>query len=116
MRRIERTHHDSPPSITHPTALQRVYGISFPDKDSLKKWNAFQEQAREKDHRRVGGQQELFFFHTLSPGSGFFLTHGARIYNKLTDFIKKQYWERGYVEVISPNIFNLDLWHTSGHA
>ena len=46
-------------------------------------WNAFQEQAREKDHRRVGGQQELFFFHTLSPGSGFFLTHGARIYNKL---------------------------------
>lgn len=63
--------------------LQRVYGISFPDKDRLKKWNVFQEQAREKDHRRVGGQQELFFFHTLSPGSGFFPTHGARIYNKL---------------------------------
>lgn len=60
-----------------------MYGISFPDKDALKKWNAFQEQAREKDHRRVGGQQELFFFHTLSPGSGFFLSHGARIYNKL---------------------------------
>jgi threonyl-tRNA synthetase len=68
---------------TENDALQRVYGISFPDKDSLKKWNVFQEQAREKDHRRVGGQQELFFFHGLSPGSGFFLTHGARIYNKL---------------------------------
>jgi len=96
--------------------LQRVYGISFPDKDRLKKWLAFQEQAREKDHRRVGTQQELFFFHTLSPGSGFFLTHGARIYQKLVDFIRRQYWLRGYTEVISPNIFNLDLWYTSGHA
>ena len=96
--------------------LQRVYGISFPDKDQLKKWLAFQEQAKEKDHRRVGTQQELFFFHGLSPGSGFFLTHGARIYHKLIEFIRKQYWIRGYTEVISPNIFNLDLWHTSGHA
>lgn len=96
--------------------LQRVYGISFPDKEQLKKWLAFQEQAREKDHRRVGTQQELFFFHTLSPGSGFFLTHGARIYHKLVEFIRRQYWVRGYTEVISPNIFNLDLWHTSGHA
>ena len=55
-------------------------------------------------------------FHDLSAGSAFWLPHGARIYNKLIDFIKAQYWKRGYDEVITPNIFNLDLWHTSGHA
>ena len=55
-------------------------------------------------------------FHDLSAGSAFWLPHGARIYNKLIDFIKSQYWKRGYDEVITPNIFNLDLWHTSGHA
>lgn len=55
-------------------------------------------------------------FHELSAGSAFWLPHGARIYNKLIDFIKQQYWKRGYDEVITPNLFNLDLWHISGHA
>lgn len=66
-----------------------------PHHHSHSQWNAFQEQAREKDHRRVGGQQELFFFHTLSPGSGFFLTHGARIYNKLVCVARA--WRHTYV-------------------
>ena len=55
-------------------------------------------------------------FHDLSPGSAFWLPHGCRIYNKLIEFIRKQYWDRGYDEIITPNIYNLDLWHTSGHA
>lgn len=55
-------------------------------------------------------------FHELSAGSAFWLPHGARIYNKLIDFIKSHYWKRGYDEVITPNIYNLDLWHRSGHA
>ena len=55
-------------------------------------------------------------FHDLSPGSAFWLPHGARIYNKLIGFIKEHYWKRGYDEIITPNIFNLDLWHKSGHA
>jgi threonyl-tRNA synthetase len=55
-------------------------------------------------------------FHELSAGSAFWLPHGARIYNKLIEFIKKQYWVRGYDEIITPNIYNLDLWHKSGHA
>jgi threonyl-tRNA synthetase len=96
--------------------LQRMYGISFPDKGMLKEWKAFQEQAKKRDHRLLGQKQELFFFHQLSPGSAFWLPHGARIYNKLCEFIKKQYWERGYEEVITPNMFNLDLWMQSGHA
>lgn len=96
--------------------LQRVYGISFPDKAQLKQWREFQEQAKLRDHRTVGTKQELFFFHSLSPGSCFWLPHGARVYGKLIEFIKKQYWIRGYQEVITPNIFNLQLWEISGHA
>jgi threonyl-tRNA synthetase len=60
--------------------------------------------------------QELFFFHELSPGSAFWFPHGARIYNTLIEFIRKQLWERKYTEVITPNVFNFDLWWTSGHA
>jgi threonyl-tRNA synthetase len=55
-------------------------------------------------------------FHELSAGSAFWLPHGARIYNKLIEFIKEHYWQRGYDEIITPNIYNLDLWHQSGHA
>lgn len=97
-------------------SLQRVYGIAFPDKDQLKQWKHFQEQAKLRDHRVLGTKQDLFFFHPLSPGSSFWLPHGARIYNKLIEFIKNQYWARGYVEVITPNVFNLALWQQSGHA
>ena len=89
--------------------LQRVYGISFPNKEELKRWQEFQEQAKQRDHRTVGTRQELFFFHQLSPGSCFWLPHGARVYNKLCDFIRAQYWKRGFQEVITPNIFNLQV-------
>jgi len=96
--------------------LQRVYGVAFPDKKLLKQWQLFQEQARQRDHRRLGAAQELFFFHQLSPGSAFFLPHGARVYNALIGFIKKQYWRRGYDEVVTPNVYNMKLWEQSGHA
>jgi len=97
-------------------SLQRLYGISFPDKKQLKVWQEMMEKAKERDHRRIATKQELVFFHDLSPGSAFWLPHGTRIYNRLVNFIKDQYWVRGYHEVITPNMFNLDLWHTSGHA
>lgn len=96
--------------------LQRVYGIAFPDKAQLKQWQEFQEQAKQRDHRNLGTKQELFFFHQLSPGSCFWLPHGARIYNKLVEWIRSEYWKRGYTEVITPNVFNLNLWEISGHA
>jgi len=95
--------------------LQRVYGISFPDKKKLKEYLEFLELAAQRDHRKVGADQQLFFFHDISPGSCFFLPHGARIYNKLIDFIRTEYRKRGFTEVISPNVFNIDLWKTSGH-
>ncbi|KAL3701016.1 hypothetical protein R1sor_019038 [Riccia sorocarpa] len=97
-------------------SLQRVYGISFPDKKDLKEWLTLQEEAKQRDHRIVGLKQQLFFFHPLSPGTAFFSPYGTRIYNKLIEFIRTEYKKRGYEEVISPSIFNMQLWELSGHA
>merc|ERR1712038_420168 len=96
-------------------SLQRVYGISFPDTKQLKEWKHFQEEAAKRDHRKIGIQQDLFFFHELSPGSCFFQPKGAHIYNKLLTFIREEYWKRDFQEVVSPNIYNAKLWQTSGH-
>merc|ERR1712002_248326 len=96
-------------------SLQRTYGISFPDNKQMKEWKLFQEEAAKRDHRKIGMQQDLFFFHELSPGSCFFQPKGAHIYNKLLTFLKEEYWKRGFQEVISPNIYNAKLWKTSGH-
>ncbi|XP_025941873.1 probable threonine--tRNA ligase 2, cytoplasmic isoform X1 [Apteryx rowi] len=95
--------------------LQRIYGISFPDNKMMKEWEKFQEEARNRDHRKIGKEQELFFFHDLSPGSCFFLPRGAFLYNTLTDFIREEYHKRNFTEVVSPNIFNSKLWEASGH-
>jgi len=96
-------------------SLQRIYGISYPDSKQLKEWKHLQEEAAKRDHRKIGIQQDLFFFHELSPGSCFFQPKGAHIYNKLMDFIKSEYWKRGFQEVMSPNMYNAKLWKTSGH-
>ncbi|KAI8626316.1 putative threonyl-tRNA synthetase, cytoplasmic [Xylariaceae sp. FL1651] len=96
-------------------SLQRIYGISFPDKKRLSEHLKFLEEAAKRDHRRIGKDQELFMFHDLSPGACFFLPHGTRIYNTLQTFIRSEYWKRGYQEVVSPNMFNSTLWKKSGH-
>jgi len=96
-------------------SLQRVYAISFPDTKQLKEFITLRDEAKKRDHRVIGQTQELFFFNQLSPGSAFFLPHGARIYNTLVNFIKAEYWKRGFTEVVSPNVYNTDLWRTSGH-
>uniref|UniRef100_A0A3Q3XBJ9 threonine--tRNA ligase n=1 Tax=Mola mola TaxID=94237 RepID=A0A3Q3XBJ9_MOLML len=95
--------------------LQRIYGISFPDPKMLKEWEKFQEEAKNRDHRKLGRDQDLFFFHDLSPGSCFFLPKGAFIYNTLIEFIRSEYRKRGFQEVVTPNIYNSKLWQTSGH-
>ncbi|KAK3924891.1 Threonine--tRNA ligase 1, cytoplasmic [Frankliniella fusca] len=96
-------------------SLQRVYGISFPDPKQLKEWEKIQEEAAKRDHRKLGREQELFFFHELSPGSCFFQPKGAHIYNTLVEFIRGEYRKRGFQEVVSPNLYNSKLWKTSGH-
>ncbi|XP_071706160.1 threonine--tRNA ligase, mitochondrial 1-like [Rutidosis leptorrhynchoides] len=97
-------------------SLQRVYGISFPDQKRLKEYIAMLEEAKKYDHRELGKKQELFFFHPLSPGSCFFLPHGERVTAKLIAFIEGEYRKRGYHKVTTPNMYNMQLWETSGHA
>src|SRR5690606_9295802 len=95
--------------------LQRVYGISFPNKKLLDEWLELRRLAAERDYRLIGKNQELFTYSEYSPGSAFMLPHGTRVYNKLMNFMREEYRKRGFHEVISPNIYNSDLWKKSGH-
>jgi threonyl-tRNA synthetase len=94
---------------------QRVHGISFPEKHMLKQWIAAREEAARRDHRNIGKQQKLFAFSEYSKGSVSFLPHGTRIVRGLTDLIKKEYRKRGFEEVITPQLFDKELWEISGH-
>ena len=96
--------------------LQRVYGVAFAAKNGVKEWRKWRADAEERDHRRVGDKQDLFFFSQHSPGSAFFTPQGATIYQRLVDFVRRECRKDGIREVITPNIFKLDLWETSGHA
>lgn len=96
-------------------SLQRIYGVSFPDKKLMDAHLKFLEEAAKRDHRKIGKEQELFMFHEMSPGSCFWLPHGARIYTTLNNFLREEYRNRGYEEVITPNMYNSKLWKTSGH-
>ena len=69
----------------------------------------------ELSHQEIGRQQELFIFSDFSPGSAIFLPRGARIYNRLIEFLRREYRKRGYEEVITPNIATNELWEISGH-
>ena len=95
--------------------LQRVYAISFPKESQLKEWQTIVAEAAKRDHRVIARQQELFHFNEISPGSAFWTPYGARIYNALIEFQRKQYRRRGFEEVVSPNMYNAELWKISGH-
>ncbi|KAM6039380.1 threonine--tRNA ligase, mitochondrial isoform 2-T2 [Chlamydotis macqueenii] len=95
--------------------LARVAAVAFPSAQDLAEWQRAQDEAALRDHRRIGREQELFFFHKLSPGSCFFLPRGAHIYNALVDFIRSEYRARGFSEVVTPNVFSPRLWELSGH-
>ncbi|KAH9441436.1 hypothetical protein Pst134EB_030101 [Puccinia striiformis f. sp. tritici] len=83
-------------------SLQRIYGISFPDKKAMVEYKKFLEEAAKRDHRKIGKDQDLFFFHELSPGGCFWLPHGTRIYNTLVEFFK--------VSIKSPIHLNHHFW------
>ncbi|KAG9507093.1 threonyl-tRNA synthetase [Fusarium musae] len=96
-------------------SVQRIAGISFPDKKALEEYKHFLAEAAKRNHRKIGTDQKLFFFDEASPGSAFFLPHGVRIYNALMELIKGEYQKREFDEVMSPNMYKADLWKTSGH-
>ena len=95
--------------------LQRIYGISFPDKSMLDAYLKLIEEAEKRDHRKIGKQLEWFDFFQESPGAPIFYPKGAIIYNELVNFIKDEYKKRGYQEVITPLMYEKSLWVTSGH-
>ncbi len=68
-----------------------------------------------KSHSELGNQLKLFFFDEKSAGSAFFLPHGTILYNNLVNYFRSEYYDRGYKEVLTPNIFDKALWETSGH-
>jgi len=95
--------------------LQRIYGTAFPSQAALDAYLKQLEEARARDHRKLGKELELFTFHEYAPAMPFFLPRGAAIYNRLVDFMRALYVEYGYEEVITPQIFDKKLFVTSGH-
>ena len=95
--------------------LQRIYGTAFAKKKELSSHLARIEEARKRDHRKIGKDLGLFSFHPEAPASPFFHPDGAALYNQLVSYIRGLYIEYGYEEVITPQILDVDLWHRSGH-
>src|SRR3989344_2127944 len=95
--------------------LQRIYGISFPEKKLLDEHLRIIEEARKRDHRVIGQKLDLFSFDEISPVAPFFHPKGAIIFNELLKFLREEYKKRGYKEVITPLIYGKQLWETSGH-
>jgi threonyl-tRNA synthetase len=95
--------------------LSRVVGITFPAHMTLTNWEKTQKEAALRDHRVVGKQQGLFYMHHYAPGSAFFLPHGTRIASRLMEMVRAEYRRFGFEEVVTPLLFNKDLWVKSGH-
>ena len=95
--------------------LQRVYAASFEKKAELEQYLSDVEEAKKRDHRKLGKELELFIFDPVAPASPFFMPKGALLYNGLVDFMRRIYNKYNYQEVITPQVLDVDLWHTSGH-
>ena len=95
--------------------LQRIYACAFNDRKELKIHLNFLEEAKKRDHRKLGKELDLFHFMPVSPGSPFFTPKGTQVYNELQEFMRRIYKLYSYKEVITPQVLDSDLWHTSGH-
>ncbi|RKI29412.1 threonine--tRNA ligase [bacterium 1xD8-6] len=95
--------------------LTRIYGISFPNKEMLKEYLNQLEEARKRDHRKLGKELQLFMLLDEGPGFPFFLPKGMILKNLLIDYWRKIHTREGYVEISTPIMLNRQLWETSGH-
>ncbi len=95
--------------------LQRLYGTAWASEAELKRHLDLLEEAKRRDHRRLGKELDLFSFHPIAPGSPFFHPKGTFLYNRLIELIRRLYARYGYDEVISPQICDVELWKRSGH-
>ncbi len=97
------------------TMLQRIYGTAWESKEALKEYINRIEEAEKRDHRKLGKSLNLFFFDPIAPASPFFLPNGTIILSELEKYVKDLYKLYDYKEVITPQIFNTELWKRSGH-
>ncbi|MEK6375258.1 MAG: threonine--tRNA ligase [Acidobacteriota bacterium] len=95
--------------------LQRIYGTAWADKEELEKHLQQMEQARARDHRKLGKELELFTFSHFAPSMPIFLPKGAVIYNELIDFVRQFYRRDGYSEVVTPLVWDTEIFKISGH-
>ncbi|QTA78660.1 Threonine--tRNA ligase [Desulfonema limicola] len=95
--------------------LQRIYGTSYFDKKDLKEYLNFIEEAKKRNHRKLGTRLDLFSFHDEAPGMAFFHAKGMVIWNSLLDYWREEHLADGYVETKTPIMLNRDLWIRSGH-
>jgi threonyl-tRNA synthetase len=99
----------------HNAMLSRIYGTAFASKGALEEHLALLELARQRDHRKTGREMGLFLFDPISPGQPFYLPKGMVIFNALVDYVRRLYRRYGFDEVITPQIYKNELFHTSGH-
>ena len=97
------------------TMLTRIYGTAFHSAGELAEHLERLEQARARDHRKLGRELDLFTFSEVSPGAAFWLPAGTRLWNKLVAVSREMGAARGYTEVKTPLIYDAELWKTSGH-
>lgn len=95
--------------------LQRIYGTAFPSQEELDAHIARLEEAKLRDHRKIGKEMDLFAIYEEGPGFPFFMPNGMIIKNELEQFWRQEHGRRGYQEIKTPIILSEDLWHTSGH-
>ncbi|MFZ5470548.1 MAG: threonine--tRNA ligase [Myxococcota bacterium] len=95
--------------------LQRIYGTAFFDKKALAEWLHRQEEAKKRDHRRLGKELDLFHFDPVAPGAAFWTPKGTTLYQTLSQYMRRLLLSNGYVEVKTPLMFNKALWEKSGH-
>ena len=95
--------------------LQRIYAVAFENKDELKQYLFMQEEAKRRDHRKLGEALDLFFIDDTAPGMPYWLPHGLKLFNTLLAFWREEHEKRGYHEISSPQLNTRTLWETSGH-
>lgn len=95
--------------------LSRIYGTAFESKESLDNYLKKLKEAKERDHRKLGKELNLFSFHDEGPGFPFWHPRGMIIYKEVESYIRKENEKRGYIEIKTPAILNEELWHRSGH-
>jgi len=99
----------------HNAMLSRIYGTSFGSKEALEEHLRMLELARQRDHRRLGREMGLYLFDPISPGQPFYLPKGMIVFNALVDYVRRLYRRYGFDEVITPQIYRNEMFHTSGH-